>query len=252
MNAPEQVAERQSALRRLETELAVEVRRRSDFALAREILQARSSEATSATQSLDAERTRAERITLLDAKRADAAALEAAVASLAENLNSDAATPARIDRLRALAHARDLANAELRGETASVDIALEPGGEGRVRIDGAIVTGPERCEVPEHLVIAIDGIATIRVTAAGAEQAAAARITRDTSDAEIAEVLAAIGAGSIDDARERAARAQWPGRRARSRAGQTLRRRAARLGRYCGRTCAPRRDRARSRQIWQR
>ncbi len=206
LSAPEYAMQRQSELNKLEAEVQSQAQRRSDLALAREALQARISEAASAKQTLDAEQTRAERIALLQVQRAEAEALEAAVATLSAELNGNAATPARIERLRALSHTRDLANADLRGQAARVDIALETGGAGRVRLDGAALSTSESREVPEHLDIAIDGIAAIRVTSSGAERAAAARLTRDQAESEIAALLATIGVASSDEARERAAR----------------------------------------------
>lgn len=200
LTVPSTAAGRQQDLARLDAELAAEVNRRAEFDVAREALKARSSEAENARQALVAERDRAERLAALEQQRAAAVTLEAAISTLSQDLNTDGATPARINQLSSLVHARDVANAELRGEAARVDIQIEPGGEGRVRFDGAVIDGSLRHDVPESADITIDGIAKIRVTSAGAERAAAARINRDAAERQITGVLAAIGAASTEDA----------------------------------------------------
>lgn len=201
---PEKAAERYSLLSKLEAAVAEQALRRGDFALAREAMQARASEAESARQTLDGVRSRLSQLAGLEAKRTEAEALEAAIALLSRDINGNAATPARIERLAALSHSRDLANAELRAEAARVDIALEPGGAGRVRVDGAAIASGMARDVPEYLEIDIDGIAKIRVTSAGAERAAAARTVRDAAEREMAELFSVIGCGTIEDARQRA------------------------------------------------
>ncbi|MEQ1651869.1 MAG: hypothetical protein ABL897_05220, partial [Hyphomicrobium sp.] len=201
---PSLAAARQQDLLRLDADLAAEANRRAEFDVAREASKARSSEAENARQALAAARARAERLAALEQQHAAAVALESTISILSQDLNADGTTPARVNQLSALAHARDLANAELRGEAARVDIAIEPGGEGRVRLEGAVVAGSLRHDVPESAAIDIDGIAKIRVTSAGAERAAAARVNRDGAERQIAAVLAAIGVASIEDARAQA------------------------------------------------
>ncbi|MEQ1669976.1 MAG: hypothetical protein ABL893_03875 [Hyphomicrobium sp.] len=221
LSAPELAARRQHDLAQLEAELASEVQRRAEFDVAREALKARLSEAESARQSLAAERARAERLSNLDQQRSLAFDLEAQIAALAASLNSDGATPARLQQLSRAAHARDVADAGLQGEAARIEVRVEPAGAGLVRIDGHVIAGQARHDVPESADIVIDGIAAIRVTAAGAERTAAARQSRDAAGLEIAEILVAIGAAAIGEARDRA--------EARSRKAEELDRMRAKL-----------------------
>lgn len=202
--APLNVSARQQSLETLEREMAAEVKRRADYDVAREALKARDSEADAARQKRAAEQARAERHSALIARRAEAVALEAEISRLAAVVNADGATRLRIDHLAALERDHEIASAELAGDAARVEIALEPGGAGRVHIADELVVGVARRDVPEHLDIQIEGIANIRVTSAGAERAAAARLRRDRAAIEIAAALAAIGASNGVAAREKA------------------------------------------------
>ena len=209
LSAPENAKARHQSLARLEAEVGASVNRRVEFDLAREVLQARLSEAENAKQSLAAEHARVERLASMQRQHAAAEALEVAIASLAADINVDAATPQRVDQLSALERVRDLANAELGGEAARVDIEVTPAGAGKVRFGGEVIAGTLSRDVTDSASITIDGIATIRITAAGAERAAAARERRDQAGKQIGDELAAIGALTIEDARGLADARRW-------------------------------------------
>jgi AAA domain len=202
--APEQAQSRDNELIRLEAQLATEVNRRAQFDLSREALNARTSEVSNARQTIDAIRARAERLVALTEQRAGAVTLESQIAELALTINSNHATPGRIERLTALERERDIASAELSATTARVDIALQPGGAGRVSLDGAVVADDITHEVLGRSTIAIDGIATLTVSSPGAEGAARARQRRENAEAELAQILNAIGASTTSDARQKA------------------------------------------------
>ena len=195
---------RESELARLEAELALEVRRRTDFDLAREALAACDAEARGARQAIEAGRSRAEKLASLRALHAEAETLEARIATLSQELNANAATPARLSELSSLQNICDVAEAELRAEAPRVDITLLPGGAGRVRLDGEQLNATTHRDVPEHLDIAIDGIADIRIASAGASRARAAKLRRDVAVQQMTEILTEIGSVSIEDARARA------------------------------------------------
>ena len=200
ISAPEYAASRRLDLQQRDAAMAAEVQRRTQLDLAREALKARLLEAESARNASEAARKLKEQISSLESQHRAAETLERDIATLADVLNSDAATRPRIEQLSTLARDRDIAAAELHGDAARVDIMLEAGGAGRVRIDGQGVAGKVSRDVTEHIDIAIDGIGAIRVSAPGAERIAAARQRRDAAAQQITNLLAVIGAGSIADA----------------------------------------------------
>jgi AAA domain len=204
LTLPDGVQARNEDLAGLEDNLAQEVKRRTSFDLAREALKTCVSEVESARQSLAVERTRGERLVLLEKQRASVEMLEGAIAKLAQAVNEDAATPARVDRLARLERVLDIANAELTSDAPNVAIDVLPGGLGRVRVDGAAIDERLHRDVPEQLDITIEGIARIKVTSAGAARAAAARVRRDEAAKHLAEILSAIGVATVQDARLRA------------------------------------------------
>jgi hypothetical protein len=204
LTVPDGVQVRIDQVARLETDLAQEVQRRTSYDLAREALKTSVSEVDSARQSLAAERTRGERLALLEKQRASAELLEASIAKLAQVVNDDAATPARVDRLAAFERVLEIASAELASDAPRVDIDVLPGGLGRVHVDGASVAEGLQRDVPEHMDITIEGIARIKVTSAGASRAEAARVRRDDAAKHLAEILSAIGVATVEDVRLRA------------------------------------------------
>jgi hypothetical protein len=204
LSAPETAAVRRLDLGRREGAMAAEVKRRADLDLAREALKARVLEAERARSSIEAARKLQEQITALEAQQRVADDLERDIAVLAEALNSDAATRPRIEQLNAWARERDIADAELNGDAARIDITLEAGGLGRLRVDGELVAKSVSRNVTEHIDIAIDGIGAIRVSAPGAERVAAARHRRADAVQQINALLALIGTGTIADAQTRA------------------------------------------------
>jgi hypothetical protein len=199
---------RQKDLAELEENAAQEVKRRVSFDLAREALKTCTSQVESARQALAAEMTRRERMDILEKQRATAEKLEAGIATLAQAVNADVATPARLDQLARLERVLDVANAELASDAPHVDISVLPGGLGRVRVDGAPVGEGLHRDVPEQLDIVIEGIASIRVTSAGASRAAVARVRRDDTAKHIAGILSAIGVTTPQEAHARGAERQ--------------------------------------------
>jgi DNA repair exonuclease SbcCD ATPase subunit len=140
----------------------------------------------------------------LEKKCTAARELEADIKGLVDAINADGATPARLQRLFGFENSLSLAEAELSVPGAVVDIALEAGAEGRVTAHGKSVAAPSRIAVSESLDLAIDGIGSIRVTAAGAERAGAARRRREEAVAGLAQCLSEMEGASTDEAKSRA------------------------------------------------
>lgn len=204
LTAPDAAHARRRELQQREADHLAEVRRRTELDLARANLQSRVLQAQTVRQALEAVHQRRERIIALDGQRQLAASLEAEISTLSSDLNDDGATRPRIEQLGALAMQRDMAGATLSGEAARVDIELESGSAGRVRISGEAVSGSLTRNVREQLEIQIDGVGTIRVSAAGADRMAAARDAQMAASQKIADLLSLVGASSIDDARQMA------------------------------------------------
>jgi AAA domain len=200
LNTPGSAGIRTAELAKLETDFALQVRSRTDFDLARETLSARTSEANSARQTLEAYRSRLERLATLRSQHAEAESLEAVVAKLAGTINGNGATPQFIETLVKLERERDVAAATHVGNTSHVEIALIQPAARNVRVDGEILGGDTSRDVAESMVISIDGIATISVTAAGAERAASAKLRQLNAEAEMSEKLKAIAAADLGDA----------------------------------------------------
>lgn len=147
---------------------------------------------------------RAERGERLAAVRA----LEAEIEAHAQALNADAATPARLKRLLELERGLAIAEAN-RGEAgARVTFALDAGGEGKVKADGAPVERRAAIDVIEEIDIAIDGIGVIRVTVAGKDEAVAARARAEAARQALTQGLEDMQAASLDEAKAAGERRQ--------------------------------------------
>ena len=131
--------------------------------------------------------------------------LSARIEALASELNSDAATPAVVEKLAAVDRARAIAEAELAGHSAYVDVRLEPGGKDKLSIGGAPLAESRRFAVVEPLEIRIDGIAAITVSTAQAGQGAKLKAKSASAASEIDETLRRLGVATLAEARERAA-----------------------------------------------
>ena len=134
-----------------------------------------------------------------------AAQLEDEIAALAAQIDLDLATPERIALMTAQINIMAVGAAELSAGAPVVDVVLEPGGSGRVRLDGAPVTADTKRPVAGHLDIAIDGIATIRVSAANGERLLETSRRLEGARQALRDLLANIGAPDADEARARAA-----------------------------------------------
>ena len=116
ISAPEYAASRRLDLQQRDAAMAAEVQRRTQLDLAREALKARLLEAESARNASEAARKLKEQISSLESQHRAAETLERDIATLADVLNSDAATRPRIEQLSTLARDRDIAGAELHGD----------------------------------------------------------------------------------------------------------------------------------------
>jgi hypothetical protein len=178
---------------------AVEARTRRD--LAREAMKAREAELNVAQGAAASRRKLAED---REAKRNAAAVaqkLTETVEALATDLNADPATRAAVERLAELDRARAVAEAELAGHAATVDVRLEEGGKGRLKIGGAPLNESRRFAVVEPLEIRIDGIAAITVSTAQAARGTELKAKSASAAAEIETALRRLGVATIDDAR---------------------------------------------------
>ena len=134
-----------------------------------------------------------------------AARLEGEIAALAAQIDLDLSTPERIAQMTAHINIMAVGEAELSAGAPVVDVMLEPGGAGRVRLDGAPVTADIKRLVTGHLDISIDGIANIRVSAANGDRLLEASRRLEGARRALRDLLADIGAPDADEARARAA-----------------------------------------------
>jgi hypothetical protein len=181
---------------------AAEARVRRD--LAREAMKAREAELNAAREVASS---RQKLLEALEAKRnAQVAAqkLSARIESLAAELNADPATPAVIEGLAAQDRARAVADAELAGHAAMVDIRMDEGGKGKLRIGGTPLLESRRLAVVEPIEIRIDGIAAITVATSHAERGGELRAKSASATRQIEETLLHLGAATLAEARERA------------------------------------------------
>ena len=131
--------------------------------------------------------------------------LSARIEALASELNADAATPAVVEKLAALDRAREVAEAELAGHSAYVDVRLDAGGKDKLSIGDMLLAESRRFAVVEPLEIRIDGIAAITVSTAQAGQGAKLKAKSASAALEIEETLRRLGVATLAEARERAA-----------------------------------------------
>lgn len=201
--SPETAARRREELAHLEESMGEERERRSRRELFREALRARELEREAAARALSAASERQVRLPTLEEQVAAARSLQKNIARLADDLNADKATPQVIDRLFELARSRDLARAEVQRDPTVVEIILDPGGKGKIRLDGTPLDADLRRDVTREMTIAVPGIGVIRVAPPGAARTAAALKRADDADAEIARICADLGVPEIDDAKQR-------------------------------------------------
>ena len=172
--------------------------------LLRETMKAREAELNAARE---ASASRQKRLEAADTRRkalSVAQNLSVRIEALASELNSDAATPAVVEKLAAVDRARAIAEAELAGHSAYVDVRLEPGGKDKLRIGDAPLGESRRFAVVEPLEIRIDGIAAITVSTAQAGQGAKLKARSASAASEIDETLRRLGVATLAEARERA------------------------------------------------
>jgi DNA repair exonuclease SbcCD ATPase subunit len=177
---------------------------RARLNLLRETMKAREAELNAARE---ASASRQKRVETAEAKRralSVAQNLSARIEALASELNSDPATPAVVEKLAAVDRARAIAEAELAGHSAYVDVRLEPGGKDKLRIGDAPLGESRRFAVVEPLEIRIDGIAAITVSTAQAGQGAKLKAKSASAASEIEETLRRLGVATLAEARERA------------------------------------------------
>jgi hypothetical protein len=181
---------------------AVEMRSRRD--LARETMRAREAEHAAALGGLASRQKLAEGLEAKRAAHTAARQLVEKIEAWASENESDPATQAVIDRLAALDRERAVAEAELSGHAATVDIKLEESGEGKVLVGGSPLDASRRFAVVEPLDIRIEGIAEITVSTAQAARGAELRAMSEKVSHEIEATLNRVGVTTVDGARERA------------------------------------------------
>jgi hypothetical protein len=192
-----------SRLPELEERRAAELDVRSRRDLAREAMRAREAEYGAALGALTS---RQKHVASLGEKRAihdKAVEIAQQIEALVSDIDADPAIPSVIDRLGTLDKAKALAEAELSGHAATVDIALEEGGKGKVLAGDRVLTESARFTVVEPLEIRIAGIAAIRVSTAHAARGAELRTESEAISREIADTLNRLGVATIEDARQR-------------------------------------------------
>lgn len=189
----------------LEARRAAAIDTRSQRDLAREAMRAREAEHAAALGALASRKKLAE---ALDQKRAAyATAMDTGrqIAIGTSEIEADPALSRVIDRLGVLEQQRAVAEAELSGHAATVDIAVEEGGRGRIEIGGAPLQESRSFAVVEPLEIRIPGIAAISISTAHAARGAELRAKSEAATREIEEALKRLGVATVEQARERAA-----------------------------------------------
>ncbi len=198
-------AETGSRLPDLEARRAAEAQARARRDLARETMRARDAEYNAALGALAARQKLAH---ALEEKRgAQRMAIEVSqrIEALASEIEADPAVPAVIDRLGVLDRERALAEAELSGHAATVDIEIEEGGKGKVKAGDRVLDESGRFTVIEPLEIRIDGIAAIKVSTAQAVRGAELRSAADKASREITDLLNRLSVATLEEARARGA-----------------------------------------------
>ena len=182
---------------------AIDTRSRRD--LAHETMRAREAEHAAALGALASRQILEEALEAKRAAHADARELVEKIEAWTSEIESDPATQAVIDRLAALDRERAVAEAELSGHAATVDIKIEERGEGKVLVGGSPLDASRRFAVVEPLDIRIEGIAEITVSTAQAARGAELRAKSEEVSHEIEATLSRVGVTTVDGARERAA-----------------------------------------------
>ncbi|SFV28147.1 ATP-binding protein [Hyphomicrobium facile] len=188
----------------LEARRAAAIDTRSQRDLAREAMRAREAEHAAALGALASRKKLAE---ALDQKRAGyATAVETGrqIGTWTSEIEADPALPGVIDRLGVLEQQRAVAEAELSGHAATVDIAVEEGGRGRIEIGGSPLQESRSFAVVEPLEIRIPGIAAISISTAHAARGAELRAKSEAATREIEDALKRLGVATTEQARERA------------------------------------------------
>lgn len=203
LRAPQEAARRRDDIARLEAALKEQNEKRRQREVLAETLKVQASQHVNARQALAMRRDRDERLEKLKAQSAAARALQDEVARLSEVINANPAARQNVERIAASIHARDLADVELKASAAIAEIALQPGGAGRILVNGVAIDADVRHEIDDTLHIAIPGIGDIRIVPPAAEKRAEARRRLDTASADIATLLKAAGVVSLDEAKAR-------------------------------------------------
>ena len=128
--------------------------------------------------------------TLLDGARA----LDTEAKALAAAINASAATPMRCSSLANALNLVRLHDTNLDKLATQVEITPQPGTEGAISVAGAPVLTTSRYAVPEALRIEIAGAGSIEVRSSGGTRARAILKERDDAEADIARLVAEIGA----------------------------------------------------------
>lgn len=190
---------------KLEARRSAAIDTRSQRDLAREAMRAREAEHAAGFGALASRTKLAE---TLDQKRSGyvtALELGRQIATWASEIEADPALPRVIDRLGVLSQERAVAEAELSGHAATVDIALEESGRGRIEIGGSPLQESRSFAVVEPLEIRIPGIAAISISTAHAARGAELRAKSEAATREIEDVLKRLSVATAEQARERAA-----------------------------------------------
>ncbi|HET6389991.1 AAA family ATPase [Hyphomicrobium sp.] len=191
----------------LEARRAAAVANRTERDLARQAMLRHEAEHAAAAGALAARNKSAEELAAKQSAFAAASEIAQRIETLTAEIAPDLAAARVIDRLGELERQRALAEAELSGHAAHVEIALEEGGRGRVEVGGEALNESRSFQVVEPVEIRIAGVGTIGISTAHAVRGAELRRASEAAGAEIAQVLAEIGASSIEEARGRSATA---------------------------------------------
>lgn len=189
----------------LEARRAAAIDTRSQRDLARETMRAREAEHATALGALASRKKLAESLDQKRAGYATALELSRQIATWTSEIEADPALPRVIDRLDVVERERAVAEAELSGHAATVDIAVEDGGRGRIEIGGSPLQESRSFAVVEPLEIRIPGIAAISISTAHAARGAELRAKSGAATREIEDVLKRLGVATAEQARDRAA-----------------------------------------------
>lgn len=142
----------------------------------------------------------------LQAVRGKVATFASEVSRLEGEIAAILVTPDRMRRLEDAERAARQAEIDVKRPAAvGLDIVLEAGGEGRVRIDGALAKRQETRAVDGTVAIDIDGIGRFRIVPSDAAEREAARQAAQQAARARDGALAELGVNSLEEARELAA-----------------------------------------------